>query len=167
MATAVRLPAAALSWFPRREPGALRTAACPSGSCFSSWFFINPGNFNPAKPRVAGGRPLAQRTNCCVIQLPGRVLQAAFQSELICKQMQGLLLRPADCSESLESSVRYRQGTVSLCRDPVQSVGKMVSWPRSLPARITTRFFLPVVLLFCNDLRQCHEPAIVCRHQSG
>ena len=88
-------------------------------------------------------------------------LQAAFQSELICKQMQGLLLRPVDCSESL-SLRQFGIGQVQChyAGDPVQSVGKMVrSWPpRFLPAQNNDQIFLLAGTVICNDLRQCHEP---------
>ncbi len=124
-------------------------------------FFINPGNFNRQNQgcwRKASG-PENKLLRDPATQAES--LQAAFQSELICKQMQGLLLRPVDCSESL-SLRQFGIGQVQChyAGDPVQSVGKMVrSWPpRFLPAQNNDQIFLLAGTVICNDLRQCHEP---------
>lgn len=63
-ATVVRLPAAALSWFPRPGTGnPLRATACPSGSCFLL-FLHQPGKFQSAKTGflAEGIWPRAQTT---------------------------------------------------------------------------------------------------------
>jgi hypothetical protein len=148
-ATVVRLPAAALSWFPRPGTGnPLRATVCPSGSCFLL-FLHQPGKFQSAKPgfwRKASG-PEHKLLRDPATQAVS--LQAAFQSELICKQMQGLLLRPVDCSESLSLRLFGIGSTVIMQEtryNPSENGQKLA--PRLLLLRMTTRFSSWRVLLF-------------------
>ena len=133
-------------------------------------FFINLGNFNRQNPgfwRKASG-PEHKLLRDPATQAVS--LQAAFQSELICKQMQGLLLRPVDCSESLSLRL-FGIGQVQChyAGDPVQSVGKMVRScpPRLLPAQNDDQIFLLAGTVICNDLRQCHEPHCFVHNSPG
>jgi hypothetical protein len=124
-ATAVRLPAAALSWFPGREPETHCVPQPVPPDLVFFVFFISLGNFNRQNPgfwRKASG-PEHKLLRDPATQAVS--LQAPFQSELICKQMQGLLLRPVDCSESLSLRL-FGIGQVQChyAGDPVQSSGK-------------------------------------------
>ena len=117
------------------------------------FFFINLGNFNRQKPgfwRKASGpehkllrEPATQAVS----------LQAPFQSELICKQMQGLLLRPVDCSESLSLcsgqviSARYSIIMQETRYNPSGKWSEVGPHDRSLH-RMTIRFSSWRVMLF-------------------
>lgn len=112
--------------------------------------FHQLGNFNRQNHgfwRKASGpeHKLLRDPATCAVSL-----QAAFQSELICKQMQGLLLRPVDCSESLSLRLFGIGGTVSLCRRPgtIRRENGQKLPPRLLPAQNDDQIFLWRVLLF-------------------
>lgn len=160
MATAVRLPAAALSWYPRREPETHCVPQPVPPDLVFFVFFINPGNFNRQNQgcwRKASG-PENKLLRDPATQAES--LQAAFQSELICKQMQGLLLRPVDCSESL-SLRQFGIGRYSVIMQETR-YNPSGKWSEVGPhdsslLRITTRFSSAGTVI-CNDLRQCHEP---------
>jgi hypothetical protein len=151
VATAVRLPAAALSWFPRREPETHCVPQPVPPDLVFFVFFINPGNFNRQNQgcwRKASG-PENKLLRDPATQAES--LQAAFQSELICKQMQGLLLRPVDCSESL-SLRQFGIGRYSVIMQETR-YNPSGKWSEVGPhdsslLRITTRFSSWRVLLF-------------------